>query len=120
MLRVLPGLVRIPAAAFISWDSLPGGRVPDEPIPLLAPDLAVEVLSEGNAAAEMARKRHEYFAAGTRLVWEVDPHARRVTVFTAPDQSRILTAGETLDGGAVLPSFALPLRALFAEMDRSR
>ena len=120
MLRLLPGLVRIPDAAFISWDRLPGGSVPDEPIPLLAPDLAVEVLSEGNTAAEMGRKRREYFTAGTRLVWEVDPHARRVTVYTAPDQSHILTAVETLDGGGVLPGFALPLKALFAEIDRSR
>jgi Uma2 family endonuclease len=33
----------------------------------------VEILSEGNTGGEMACKRREYFAAGTSLVWEIDP-----------------------------------------------
>ena len=68
LMRLAPGLVRIPDVAFISWERLPGQRVPTEPIPNLAPDLAVEVLSESNTEGEMARKRHEYFDAGVRLV----------------------------------------------------
>jgi Uma2 family endonuclease len=84
----------------------------------LAPDLAVEVLSAGNTPGEMARKRQEYFAAGVRLVWLVDPEARPVEVFTAPEQPTILHEEHTLEGGAVLPGLALPLRELFAELDR--
>jgi Uma2 family endonuclease len=117
MMRLAPQLVRIPDVAFLSWDRLPGRRVPDEPVPELAPDLAVEVLSESNTPAEMARKRQEYFNAGVRLVWFVDPDARTVEVYTAPDQSTALNEGDTLDGGAVLPGFAVPLRELFAELD---
>jgi Uma2 family endonuclease len=117
MLRLAPQLVRIPDVAFLSWGRLPGRRVPDEPVPQLAPDLAVEVLSESNTPAEMARKRQEYFTAGVRLVWFVDPDARTVEVYTAPDQSTVLGEGDTLDGGAVLPGFTLPLRELFAELD---
>ena len=45
MLRLRPRLVRIPDVSFISWDKIPGGEFPDEPIPGLVPDLAVEVLS---------------------------------------------------------------------------
>ena len=56
-----PGLVRIPDVAFISWGRLPNRRVPTEPIPDLAPDLAVEVLSVGNTPGEMARKRQGLF-----------------------------------------------------------
>ncbi len=41
-----------------------------------APDFAVEVRSEGDygptAEREMAAKRLEYFAAGTKVVWDVD------------------------------------------------
>ena len=66
----------------------------------------------------MARKRQEYFAAGVQLVWLVDPEARTVEVFTAPEQSAVLHAEQTLEGGAVLPGFALPLQELFAELDR--
>ena len=45
MLRLAPGLVRIPDLAFISWQRLPERRVPTDPIPGLVPDLVVEVLS---------------------------------------------------------------------------
>ena len=46
-------------------------RGTDQPIP----DLAVEVLSPSNTRHEMAIKLREYFAAGVRLVWYVDPPA---------------------------------------------
>ena len=32
MMRLFPGLVRIPDVAFVSWDRIPGRRVPKEPI----------------------------------------------------------------------------------------
>ena len=54
-IRLFAGLVRIPDVAFTSWDRLPNGRVPVEPIPELAPDLAVEVLSRNNTSGEMAQ-----------------------------------------------------------------
>jgi Uma2 family endonuclease len=113
-LRLMPGLVRIPDVSFISWDRLPERRIPEEPIPTLAPDLAVEVLGESNTPKEMARKLQEYFSVGVRLVWYVDPESRTVEVFTAVDRSTTLDAGQTLDGGAVLPGFAFPLAELFA------
>lgn len=118
MLELIPGLVRGPDVAFISWDRTAGRRQPEAPIPQLAADLVVEVLSPSNTRAEMARKRDEYFRAGVRLVWEIDPRARTVVVFTAPDASRTLTATDTIDGGDVLPGFTLPLSELFAELDR--
>jgi Uma2 family endonuclease len=118
MVRLASGLVRIPGVAFVSWDRIPNRRVPSDPIPALAPDLAVEVLSAGNTPGEMARKRQEYFAAGVRLVWLVDPAARTVEVYTDPHQSTVWHEADTLEGDAVLPGFALPLRELFAELDR--
>jgi Uma2 family endonuclease len=72
-IRLFSGLVRIPDVAFTSWDRLPGGKRPKTPIPHLAPDLVVEVLSKSNTKPEMDRKLKEYFAAGVRLVWMVDP-----------------------------------------------
>ncbi len=118
MVRLASGLIRIPDVAFISWDRLPDRRVPTEPIPGLVPDLVVEVLSASNTAAEMDRKRREYFAAGVRLAWFVDPVSRAVEVYTAVNQSTMLHAEHTLEGGAVLPGFALPLQELFDELDR--
>ena len=117
MMRLFPGLVRIPDVAFLSWNRFPNRRVPTEPLPDVAPDLAVEVLSAGNTVREMARKRQEYFAAGVQVVWEVNPNTRTVEVFTAPDQSTVLHEAQTLDGGRVLPGFTLPLQELFGELD---
>lgn len=112
------GQVRGPDVAFVSWDRSPGRRRSNDPIPLLSPDLIVEVLSPSNTRAEMERKRAEYFRAGVRLVWEVDPRARTVRVYEAPDRFTDLTAADTLSGEPVLPGFTLPLARLFAELDR--
>lgn len=108
-LRLAPGLVRGPDVSFISWKRLPGGRVPTAPVPDLAPDLAVEILSPGNTRAEMDRKLRDYFGAGTRLVWIIDPPARTARVYTAPDQFVVVDDQGTLEGGEVLPGFRLPL-----------
>jgi len=118
MLRLAPGLVRSPNVSFVAWDRLPGGKIPKEPIPDLAPDLAIEVLCKGNTAGEMKRKVGEYFRAGTRLVWLVDHRARTVRVYTSPTKSRLLREDQTLDGGPVLPGFSLPLAQLFASASR--
>jgi Uma2 family endonuclease len=115
--RLMPGRVRIPDVSFISWDRLPNRERPKKPIPDLVPDLAVEVISESNTKKEMAIKLHEYFTAGVRLVWYVEPLDRTVQVFTAEDRSTLLTADQTLDGGDVLPGFVLPLRDLFPRKD---
>lgn len=119
MVRLFPGLVRGPDVAFVSKDRLPGGKLPADPIPNLVPDLAVEVLSRSNTVREMERKRREYFEAGVRLVWIVDPVARTVAVYV-PDATEpvILQARETLSGDSVLPGFAMELSALFEHFSR--
>jgi Uma2 family endonuclease len=117
-MRLMPGLVRIPDIAFTSWDRFPGGEIPKDPIPDLAPDLAVEVLSASNTKREMERKLREYFEAGVRLVWYADPAALVVDVHTPDGRSVRLGEDGTLDGGDVLPGFVLPLREWFDEADR--
>ena len=56
----------------------------------------------------------EYFDAGARLVWYVYPRTKTVKVFTSPRKPTTFREHETLDGGDVLPGFALPLKDLFA------
>lgn len=116
--ELMPDLVRIPDVAFTNWDQLPGRRSPTAPVPRLAPTLAVEVLSISNTPGEMAAKRQDYFSAGVKLVWEIDPRARTVAVYVSPSQSTLLGTTDSLDGGTVLPGFTLPMRELFAELDR--
>jgi Uma2 family endonuclease len=117
-IRLARGLVRIPDCAFFAWERLPGRAVPDEPIPDLAPDLAIEVLSDSNTKQEMERKLKDYFFAGVRLVWLIDPEKRIADVYTAPDQRVRLKEGQSLSGGDVLPGFTLPLTELFARLGK--
>ena len=115
--RILPSQVRIPDVCFVSYGQFPGGKLPEEPIPAVAPNLAVEVLSESNTEGEMRRKLQDYFTAGVRLVWYVDPRTRTATVYTSPEQCTMLGENDLLTGGDVLPGFELPLRELFAEIE---
>lgn len=113
-LRLLPGLVRIPDVSFLSWQRFPGRKLPRQPIPDLVPDLAVEILSEGNTAVEMERKLREYFTAGVRLVWYVQPETRTVRVYTSTTSSTPVGDNGTLDGGDVLPGLRISVREWFA------
>jgi Uma2 family endonuclease len=83
----------------------------------VAPDLAVEVLSEGNTPGEMQRKLRDYFQAGVRLVWYLDPQARAVTAYTAPDRCEVVREDQILDGAGVLPGFRLSLAEFFARAE---
>ncbi len=111
MVRLLPDQVRVPDVAFydksIAYDR-------DDPVPAIAPTLAIEVLSKSNTKGEMDRKLREYFQAGTSVVWYVDPPTKSVTVYTAVDQSTTLGEGDTIDGGAVLPGFEAKVCEFFA------
>lgn len=118
-MRLFPGLVRAPDVAFISWERYPKKKRRRGEIPTVAPDLVVEVFSKGNTRREMQRKLEEYFRAGVRLVWYVDPGKRTVRVYTAVDRSTLLGEDQTLDGGDVLPGFTLSIRDWFAEAERT-
>jgi len=115
MLRLAPGLVRIPDVSFISRERLPEGKIPHDTIADLVPDLAVEVVSKSNTAEEMNQKLVDYFSAGVRLVWYVQHLTRDVRVYTTVDRETVVKEGESLDGGDVLPGFKLPVATIFAE-----
>jgi Uma2 family endonuclease len=120
ILRLGYGLVRIPDVSYVSWERLPHGRIPRQPIPNLVPDLAVEILSKSNTKKEMGRKLRDYFKSGVRLVWYVDPEARTIQVYTSVFKSKRLGVSQTLEGGPVLPGFSLSLRAFFERAERHR
>lgn len=114
-LKILPRQVRVPDVCFIAWERFANRQFPAEPIPSLVPDLAVEVLSEGNTDAEMQRKLRDYFAAGVRLVWYIDPRARSARSYTAENRFVEVDESGSLSGGDVLPGFELSLAELFAK-----
>jgi Uma2 family endonuclease len=78
------------------------------------PDLVVEVLSPSNRERDMRIKIGNYVSVGA-MVWLVDPEARRVEVYAPGQPVKVLGIGDTLDGGTVLPGFALPVKDIFPE-----
>lgn len=117
-LRLFPKMVRAPDVSFIRWERLPGEEFPEEAIWPVAPDLAVEIVSEGNTEAEMQRKVREYFKAGTSRVWIVDPKQPSARVFSSPRRFTLVDEDGLLDAGNLLPGFQLSLKTWFARARR--
>ena len=117
MMRVLPDQVRIPDVSFVTWQRFEHTKLERTPVPAISPDLAVEILSDGNTAEEMERKLQDYFSGGTRLVWHVDPKQKSVHVFSAPENKTILTETDVLTGGEVQPGFEVELESFFAPLE---
>lgn len=78
----------------------------------VAPDLAVEVISPSNEAADIHHKIRQLLAAGTTLVWIVYPATRTVEAHSRSGAST-LEEGDLLSGCAVLPGFEVPVREIF-------
>jgi Uma2 family endonuclease len=64
----------------------------------------------------MAKARF-YLDHGVRQVWLIDPIRRMVIVLTAPDAARILVEDDTIEGGYLLPEFAVQVREILPEPD---
>jgi len=63
------------------------------------------------------QKLIEYFANGTKLAGVINPEDRTVLVHRSPELSKLVRAGEQLDGEELLPGFTFPVQNLFAELD---
>ena len=120
LLKILPGQIRAPDVSFIRWERLPARQSSKPAIYAVAPDLAAEILSQGNTPEEMERKLREYFQAGVRLVWYIEPTTRTARAYTAAGEWTEIGPDDSLLGGAVLPGFELPLAQLFARVERPR
>jgi Uma2 family endonuclease len=115
LIRLAPGLVRMPDACFTPWAALEGDD--DETFQDVPPTLVVEVISPSNTKAEIRKKLGHYAAAGVTLAWVVDGRREEVDVYANADVSAkvTLTTTDTLEAGAACPGFTLPVKAIFAE-----
>ena len=84
------------------------------------PTLAVEVRSKSDygasAEAKMAAKRADYFEAGTKVVWDVDPEAQLIRSYRSPtpDRPTVFSAGQIADAEPAVPGWRLPVDRVFA------
>jgi Uma2 family endonuclease len=85
-----------------------------------APDFAAEVRSEGDygpgAERAMAKKRADYFAAGTKVVWDVDLDSEEVVKVyraAAPEVPTAYRRGELAEAEPAVPGWTMPVDELF-------
>ncbi len=109
---IAPDTVCGPDVGFIAKERLPPrtGRFYN-----IAPDLAVEVISPSETPRQVHRKVNLYLKAGVRLVWVVYPDDRLIVIYR-PDAptTTLLNDEDILDGGEVLPGFAVTVGEVFA------
>jgi len=95
---------------FLSKNSAP------QPLPRRAltimPDLAVEVISPSNKAADIRLKIRQLLEAGAAMIWIVYTDMRIVDVYTGSGVTT-LEASDTLSGGDVLPGFEIRVADIF-------
>lgn len=106
----------VPDVAYVSYERLRPLSAAEREIPLLAPDIVVEILSPDDRPADVSDKREVYLAAGSATVLLVDPDRRTMDVFDADGGHR------EYDGTATytperFPGLTLSLADLFAELD---
>lgn len=107
-----PDTVRGPDVAFVRRERLRDVANPSIAFPG-APDLAVEILSPSETRLAAREKVAEYLAAGTRLVWLLDPETETVAVFGPSGNERLLDGSDFLDGEDVVPGFRVSVAELF-------
>lgn len=109
-----PGMVRRPDVSYISADRLAAYQWGQGHF-TIAPDLAVEVISPGDEIYELDRKLADYFRAGVRRVWVINPELRTVRIHRAPGEDIAELVGDSvLTDESVLPGFRCLLPAIFA------
>jgi len=87
-----------------------------------APVFAVEVRSDGDygryAERQMAKKRDDYFAAGTLVVWDVDilsDEVVKVYRATKPETAVVYKRGQIAEAEPAVPGWTMPVDDLFPE-----
>ncbi len=114
--RVLPELThrlwperehesRVPDISIILNENLERG----ERYPPHAPDIAIEIISSGEAWTELFQKARLYFSKGSREVWLIDPYEQSATVLTPTSRRWV---GDMLTS-ELLPGFQVDLKNIF-------
>jgi Uma2 family endonuclease len=107
-----PSIRRSPDVAVILGDRREELR--DAKVIPIIPEIAVEVLSPSETTRMVHRKLKQYFQAGVKEVWLIDPEDRTAEIWTGPRlPDHELTLSDAL-ASPLLPGFALPLGELFA------
>ena len=76
-------------------------------------EIAAEVLSPSETPRMIHRKMKQYFEAGVKEVWLIDPESREVEIWIGLQLTQELT-GDAAISSPLLPGFSLKLEELFS------
>ena len=107
-----PDTVRAPDVAFVRRENIPSTGIPKQ-FWDGAPDLAVEVLSPGDAADYVEEKVDEWLKAGAGTVWVVSPKRRTVTIHHSLNEAITLRENDELTDENVVPGFHCRVAEIF-------
>jgi len=105
------GRTLVPDVAFLSYKRMPPEEQETTEISRIAPDVVVEVRSEDDHQEDIDEKVRVYLAAGTTVIFLVDPDDKTATVKDAHG-TRVVGEDDILEHSA-LPGFTLRVRRLF-------
>lgn len=103
----------VPDVSYVSFERLPA----DTPLDVMlriAPDIAIEIISDSEKPDDIFSKTQRYLAFGVRQVWLLFHVDHKIRVCT-PDQplGTVYGMDDILTAGDVLPGFAVPVRAIY-------
>jgi Uma2 family endonuclease len=76
------------------------------------PDLAVEIVSPGDDAADLREKIQQYLDAGTSLVWVIYPRTKQIEVHAPGKIAHILGWDDDLEAPELLAGFKISVRTI--------
>jgi Uma2 family endonuclease len=107
-----PDILRGPDVAIVRLERVPRGIAVEGWLEG-APDVAVEVVDDSQSHSALSKKALEYLAAGSKMVWVLDPGAEQLVVYAPPNQVRVLDAADALVPGEALPRFMCKVSEFF-------
>jgi Uma2 family endonuclease len=121
----LPAYVSIGDAAYRIGEAVIAPDFAYKPTPMIGeypdpepPLWVVEIISPTDKPYDIRAKRLIYVAADI-LYWELYPKSQSIDIYAPGQAMRTVGIGDVLDGGDVLPGFALPVKELFPDQPNS-
>jgi Uma2 family endonuclease len=105
--------VPVPDLTYVSYQRLPVEVMEDEACSV-PPDLAIEIISQGQTFGQLVKKATDYLEAGVLRVWVVDPQARSITVFYPDAPPRTYTK-DALITDSLVEGLRLTPQQIFGE-----
>ena len=100
---------RIPDLAFFTAEQHFSAIKGQHPIP----QLAMEFLSKGETAEDIADKINDYFSSGVKLVWYIYPKTEMIYVYTSPKNIKVLQGDDICSASPIIPDFQFPTKEIF-------